>query len=333
MKRFLNYCAFAAIAAALLAVAVWGSGYLWSMRGTAAPDLPGVAELRPDAKIPLGGETTAVLEFRLPVYRRVLKATAAPGKGSTVAGAVRIESVWRWNQSVWRVEAPLRAFRSGQIPPGALTLELSPAKRGGETVEFSAVIPDLAVEPGENRGGDLALAGEMTPGRRAPSKHWLWLLLALPAAWWFWNRTHRTPAPRPPTPWETAFGALGALRKALLDGTMLPEAGFARLTDLVRRYLEERFRLPVSTRTTPEFLDNLDRLGEASPLPAEQRPFLKEFLTAADLVKFAKAPPDANRLDHAISRAEELVEKTRPVSPDQTAAAGEEPENSEVRHV
>ena len=103
--------------------------------------------------------------------------------------------------------------------------------------------------------------------------------------------------------------ALHALRGELRDHRIPLETGFVRLTDLVRSYLETRFEIPASTRTTPEFLAELN--SRTSPLPEAQRPFLRDFMTAADQVKFAKAPPSGELLDDALSRAEELVESTR----------------------
>jgi len=41
-------------------------------------------------------------------------------------------------------------------------------------------------------------------------------------------------------------------------------------------------------------------------------PFLNEFMQASDMVKFAKLPPDENILIQAVSKAETLVNETRP---------------------
>jgi len=101
------------------------------------------------------------------------------------------------------------------------------------------------------------------------------------------------------------------LKTGLASGDVRPEQGYIRLTDLVRSYLEERYGIPVSTRTTPEFLADVN--GPDSPLPKEERPFLREFLEAADRVKFAALAPDPELLSAALEKAAALVEATRPV--------------------
>ena len=97
------------------------------------------------------------------------------------------------------------------------------------------------------------------------------------------------------------------LRFELRQRRVLPEQGFVRLSDVVRDYIEERFQLPASRKTTSEFLE---ALSDNNPLPEEQRPFLNDFLSAADQVKFAKAPPDTLLLNQAIDRAEKLISST-----------------------
>ena len=78
----------------------------------------------------------------------------------------------------------------------------------------------------------------------------------------------------------------------------------------MRHYLEKRFHLPATRRTTAEFLGNLQ--NAASPLNGRSREFLHIFMQAADLVKFARAAADTAMLADAAARAEELVKSTIP---------------------
>ena len=78
----------------------------------------------------------------------------------------------------------------------------------------------------------------------------------------------------------------------------------------MRGYLEARFALPASSRTTPEFLAGLDRDG--TPLDRSDRAFLRDFMNEADLVKFARADASCDALVSAIGKAETLVENTTP---------------------
>lgn len=322
MRRFLCYTGWGAAAAIVLAAVVAGSGYLYSFRLTGPVEVPGIAVLDPSEGIALGTAVRSSVEIQLPLCRRVTRVVAEPGDGSTLVGEPAItRGRWMWSRQVWRVSAELRPFRPGTVQPGVLTLEVSPAKSGGEPELFTVTIPDFsagAVKIAPNAELQLADAVAVT---KSPVSHRLWWLLVIPAAlllWFLWRR-RRKRAPELP-PWERAILALHALRGELRDHRIPLETGFVRLTDLVRNYLETRFEIPASTRTTPEFLADLN--SRTSPLPEAQRPFLQEFMTAADQVKFAKAPPSGELLDDALSRAEELVESTR-IRPEENAGGGE----------
>lgn len=322
MKRLLLYSGATVAAVIVLAVLVVGSGYLYSLRLTAPAEVPGIATLAPAEGIHLGSTVRASVELELPLFRRVNKVVAEPGDGATLVGEPEIDrGSWRWSRQVWRIAAELRPFRPGTVQPGVLTLELSPEKSGGEPVLFTVTIPDFSAGAAKVApNAELQLADAVTVTKSAVSNR-LWWLLLIPAAlliWFLWRR-RRKRAPELP-PWERAMLALHALRGELRDHRIPLETGFVRLTDLVRSYLETRFEIPASTRTTPEFLAELN--SRTSPLPEAQRPFLRDFMTAADQVKFAKAPPSGELLDDALSRAEELVESTR-IRPEESVGGGE----------
>ena len=322
MKRLLLYSGATVAAVIVLAVLVVGSGYLYSLRLTAPAEVPGIATLVPAEGIHLGSTVRASVELELPLFRRENKVVAEPGDGATLVGEPEIDrGSWRWSRQVWRIAAELRPFRPGTVQPGVLTLELSPEKSGGEPVLFTVTIPDFSAGAAKVApNAELQLADAVTVTKSAVSNR-LWWLLLIPAAlliWFLWRR-RRKRAPELP-PWERAMLALHALRGELRDHRIPLETGFVRLTDLVRSYLETRFEIPASTRTTPEFLAELN--SRTSPLPEAQRPFLRDFMTAADQVKFAKAPPSGELLDDALSRAEELVESTR-IRPEESVGGGE----------
>ena len=113
------------------------------------------------------------------------------------------------------------------------------------------------------------------------------------------------------SPWDLALMRLHSIRSLLGSGSADLETCFVSLTDVVRSYLEERFKLRAPTQTTDEFLHEL-RDSEVLP-EDEHRRFLEDFMTSADLVKFAKMPPSENDLLHTVSKAETLINETRPV--------------------
>jgi hypothetical protein len=98
---------------------------------------------------------------------------------------------------------------------------------------------------------------------------------------WRWLRRRRQP--RVLLPFEIALQRLEEMR-ALMQPDDAREFSIA-VSDVVRRYIEERFSVTATHRTTEEFLHDLLESSHA-PL-ARHRALLSEFLQACDLVKFA----------------------------------------------
>jgi len=99
----------------------------------------------------------------------------------------------------------------------------------------------------------------------------------------------------------------------------LPAAGEVErfhtlLSNVIRRYLENRFELPARRQTTPEFLQAMEK---SALLPAEQQGVLRAFLERCDLAKFARAMPSAEECLATLELARRFVE--------QTSAVGREP--------
>jgi hypothetical protein len=98
---------------------------------------------------------------------------------------------------------------------------------------------------------------------------------------WRWLRRRRQP--RVLLPFEIALQRLEEMR-ALMQPDDAREFSIA-VSDVVRRYIEERFSVTATHRTTEEFLHDLLESSHA-PL-ARHRALLSEFLQQCDLVKFA----------------------------------------------
>ncbi len=306
MKRVLIY-----IISALGAILVltWISGWLWSYR-LEVPEQPANATLKPSSEAPLGSMVLAQVEITIPTRFRIKHTEAIAGKGCVQAGTVKIHrGTWHWSKQVWRIETELRAFRPGQVDPGSLTIEFGNTLKSNDNHTHSVVIPGFVALPiSVEKNTELKLADVATPH----SKHFSpwWLLLAIPIVilvWWLLRHRQKVTPVLPS--WELATQALKRLRIGLEQHEIPLEVGYIKLTDLVREYLEQRFHIPASSRTTPEFLSGMD--GLSSPLPVESRPFLREFMTAADQVKFAKLPPNIQTLSDALDKAEQLVERTK----------------------
>ena len=115
--------------------------------------------------------------------------------------------------------------------------------------------------------------------------------------------------PRPPH--EIAVQALEALRRRNLIAQGAFKEYYSALSDIVRGYLEQRFRLRAPEMTTEEFL--LTTAREAR-LEGPHRRLLGDFLTESDLVKFARHLPTIADSERAWTAARRFVDETAAVT-------------------
>ncbi len=107
---------------------------------------------------------------------------------------------------------------------------------------------------------------------------------------------------------EIALEELDALERKDLARRGDWKTYYSELSDIVRRYLENRFGLAAPDMTTEEFLVYV---RDRSILETSYKSLLREFLTASDLVKFARYVPDAQEGDQAMVTARQFVEQTK----------------------
>ena len=108
------------------------------------------------------------------------------------------------------------------------------------------------------------------------------ILVAL-GAYGIWRWRRRRQRPRILLPFEVALLRLEELR-ALMQPERAREFSTAA-SDIIRSYIEQRFDVTATHRTTEEFLHDLLTSSNASL--ARHRGLLAEFLNQCDLVKFA----------------------------------------------
>lgn len=110
------------------------------------------------------------------------------------------------------------------------------------------------------------------------------------------------------TPWERAHARLDALLKSDLIARGQWEEYYLTLSDIIRRYFEERFDIRAPEMTSEEFLMSLRNFGG---LPVESKILLEEFLVVCDMVKFAKHAPDAAAGEKNAALARRLIDETK----------------------
>jgi hypothetical protein len=131
------------------------------------------------------------------------------------------------------------------------------------------------------------------------------LLLVLGSAWYVSRRRPSARPPSPPDQW-----ALSELTR--IEQTVAPPAGDSEryhtlLSNVVRRYLAERFGLSAPRQTTAEFLKTL---RASDKLPPDQQAMLRDFLEQCDLAKFARAPASSDDCRRAAELARAVVRQT-----------------------
>lgn len=127
-----------------------------------------------------------------------------------------------------------------------------------------------------------------------------------------------------PTPYETAIKDLRELKAKNLWEQGMEKEYFTRLTDILRIYLARRFGINAMEMTSREIMDHL-----YSSDVKDKRDYVRQILSVADFVKFAKVRPLPADNIAAYDNAVRFVEETKPapvVAADAEEGDGQNPE-------
>lgn len=119
------------------------------------------------------------------------------------------------------------------------------------------------------------------------------------------QRLRRRSRQEQPAPWMRR--RLAELRAQNLGTSESMARFYGDLADLLRHYVERRYALPAPTRTTHEFLGDLQL---SAVLTGSQRELLERFLSRCDLVKFARDIPSLGDCDAAIELVLRFVDES-----------------------
>ncbi len=178
------------------------------------------------------------------------------------------------------------------------------------------------------------------PAPRRQREEWTWLKQAISIgafalvvgailAWligrWL-KRPRPVPPPPPPRPpWEVALESLHDLRHAGLTREGRFAEHFDRVSDILRRYLGDRYGFDGLESTTREMLGELRATTPRIPVLDE----IERFLRQADLVKFARLTPTEPECSTALGDAELIVDRTVPPPTPANAAPPTPPPGAE----
>ena len=117
--------------------------------------------------------------------------------------------------------------------------------------------------------------------------------------------------PAPPVPAHiVAIEALERLRDEKLWQNNKHKLYYSGLSDILRTYLAGRFEVGAMEMTTDEIAEALRSMNDIEQKPKMD---LLAVLRDADLVKFAKATPEADENELAYNKAYYFVEETKPI--------------------
>ena len=155
---------------------------------------------------------------------------------------------------------------------------------------------------------------------------WLWplwlagsaALAALLYAGWRWNRRRALAAEL--LPYEIALAKLAEAR-SLMQPENAREFSIT-VSEIVRQYIELRFRVWAARRTTEEFLHDL--LDPSDALLVSHRELLADFLRHCDLAKFARWILSIEEMETMLQSAHNFVLETgRPPATETTSPAAQ----------
>ncbi|MDE6772339.1 MAG: cell wall anchor protein, partial [Muribaculaceae bacterium] len=115
-----------------------------------------------------------------------------------------------------------------------------------------------------------------------------------------------------PTPYEEAIRNLRELKTRNLWEQGMEKEYFTRLTDILRIYLDKRFGINAMEMTSREIMDCLYDSDVK-----DKRDYVRQILSVADFVKFAKVRPLPADNIAAYDNAVRFVEETKPVVVDE----------------
>lgn len=136
-----------------------------------------------------------------------------------------------------------------------------------------------------------------------------WLIFVGTAAallligWIGWLIKNRRRASQPSeSPRARALRLLGSAATEIERIT--PYAFSIRVSDILRQYVTEQYRLPLTHQTSVEFLSTLSRSSEFSE---EDKMLLDDFLNRCDLIKFARYDATEEDSRNLLDEAERFV--------------------------
>ena len=316
MKRLLRILLIAGIIAFAVFIAGASAIYL-KYKSVASLNIPIKhlkTELQPGEEVALGEPLKVTITLRAPWDKYPSDVQIIPSQGSQLYGLPEIIKEKReWGYTLWKICLNLQAFSTGLIPEGSLKIA-SYSHHSQNVDSLSLKIPEFKSLEIKNTSGNLNIAGKVSIQKFAEKSKVIYFIIAsaviVIALILFLLFRKKKANIKILSSWEKAIVSLNKLKGDYHSGTLNPLKCISLLTDIVRDYLEERFKIHAPKQTTYEFLSSME--DPSSPLNNKDRNFLREFLVSADMIKFAKYDADKDMIENSMNRAVQLVTESIP---------------------
>lgn len=140
------------------------------------------------------------------------------------------------------------------------------------------------------------------------------------------DRGYILPRKPEPSPYVVAMSELRQLKAGKLWERGLEKEYFTKLTDILRNYLDRRFSINAMEMTSDQIVRTLSENAAIK----EKRGYIRNILTMADFVKFAKVRPLPTDSVSALEDAERFVEETKPSEEEEKARQDAEKAHEEA---
>ena len=191
------------------------------------------------------------------------------------------------------------------------------------TDSFQVEVADVVVDTTKQKMHPIKPAMEVPSGFEIPN--WIWwilgiLILAGVAFYFIRRKKKRDAALKQLPPYERALFELEQLDKSHLLENRQTKEYYSKLTEAVRRYIEDEVHLRAMESTTSELIYFLELKKETGELKLSEQTItdLQVILQRADLAKFANTKPDIITARSDRSKIEHVIIDTKAAIPEPT---------------
>ena len=218
---------------------------------------------------------------------------------------------------LYRRQLQLAAFETGQLWIAPLRGETVDASGHSTPWQSDSLLLNVASVLAGAGTDTTDIHGLKEPYQVPEFRWWLWAVVAavlLAAAALYLRRRRRrlavlTPVAPPIPPWESALHALGSMRREIDPADDGGRLWYFRLSEILRRYFDQRFGWASIDETTTEVMRRL----ESAPFDGGHQERAGEFFQLADQIRYARHPAKVGRPEVDWEWVREFVQSTIPV--------------------